>query len=174
MSEEEVKDEVEKSTNIDEIANDEKLIELDTPADPVKEKPTKSKKKEKKNKEDKKEEKDNKLPYKNMGARKIVLLVGFAFSTIGFALMAFSIATLLSPNEFATLSMFIPINITSCACSFVGMVLSVAGANTKKGLAKLSFFFATLGFILSAGMLVVMLIFKVFSLEGLSNIFNNL
>ena len=53
--------------------------------------------------------------------------------------------------------------ITAVVCAFAivvfGVVFSVAGANTKKGLARLSFFFGTFGFIFSAAFLVVVLFF---------------
>jgi len=100
--------------------------------------------------------KQPKQPYKNMKTRKIVLLIGFLISFVGFALMAFSLVSLLVPNTFATIKLFIPIDIASCAASFVGAVFAIAGANTKKSIARLSFFFAILGFVISSAMLVIM------------------
>lgn len=147
------------------LFQDEKLTELKPDKEIQEEKPAKKEQKKKSSKKDKKEEK--KEPYRNMAARKIVLLIGFILSSAGFAMMVFSAVSLFVPNDFANISIFIPVDIVACALSFAGMVLSVAGANTKKGIAKLSFLFAILGFIISAGMLVVMLASQLLPLQAI-------
>lgn len=148
------------------LFQDEKLTELTEEKEIQEEK--EPEKKTKSSKKKKKEEK--KEPYKNMKARKIVLLIGFILSAAGFALMAFSAVSLFVPNDFANIELFIPVDIVACAVSFVGLILSVAGANTKKGLARLAFFFAVFGFIIAAGMLVVMLSSQLLPLQAIERV----
>ena len=47
------------------------------------------------------------------------------------------------------------------AC-FIGIVFAVAGANTMKGIARLSFFIGSVSFIIGAALLIVALFFKTF------------
>lgn len=103
-------------------------------------------------------------PYSNMNARKIVLFVGFFIALAGFICALFATLILFFPDLNA-ISSILPVQlikilyIMSLALDFVGCVLCVAGANTAKGLAHLSFFLAVISFIISAGFLVVILFF---------------
>lgn len=103
-------------------------------------------------------------PYSNMTARRIVLLVGFFITLAGFLCALFASLILFFPDMNA-IDSILPVEliktlyILSLALDFVGCVLCVAGANTSKGLARLSFFLAVVSFIISAGFLVVILFF---------------
>lgn len=103
-------------------------------------------------------------PYSDMAARKIVLILGFLMTLLGFLAMVYSSLVFFFPaanfiKSILAADLTKGLYIASLALSFVGVVFSVAGANTKKGLARLSFFFGTFGFILSAAFLVVVLFF---------------
>ncbi len=107
---------------------------------------------------------ENYQPYKNMKARKGVLLWGFFSSLAGFALIVFTslvfFAPQLFPNDFVTFEASLYLIITSLALCFVGAVFSVTGANTAQSLARFSFFLCSIGFVWGAGMLTVALAFK--------------
>ncbi len=107
---------------------------------------------------------ENYQPYKNMKARKGVLVVGFLSSLVGFALIIFAslvfFAPQFFPDSFLPFQTTIYVIIASMILCFVGAVFSVAGANTAKGLAKFAFFLCSMGFIWGAGMLTVALAFK--------------
>ncbi len=103
-------------------------------------------------------------PYSDMAARKIVLILGFVMTLLGFLIMIYASLVFFFPAANFVKSVLAGdlvrgLYISSLALSFVGVVFSVAGANTKKGLARLSFFFGTFGFIFSAAFLVVVLFF---------------
>lgn len=106
-------------------------------------------------------------PYSNMAARKIVLIIGFVMTAVGFlatiyASLIFFLPVLNFAKNILAADLMKGLFIASMSLSFVGLVLSVAGANTMKGLARLSFFFGTMSFIVSAAFLVVVLFFKTF------------
>ena len=99
-----------------------------------------------------------------MAARKIVLILGFVMTLLVFLIMIYASLVFFFPAANFVKSVLggdlvRGLYIASLALSFVGVVFSVAGANTKKGLARLSFFFGTFGFIFSAAFLVVVLFF---------------
>lgn len=103
-------------------------------------------------------------PYSDMAARKIVLILGFVMTLLGFVAMLYASLAFFFPaanfiKSVLAFDLVKGLYIASLALSFVGVVFSVAGANTKKGLARLSFFFGTFGFIFSAAFLVVVLFF---------------
>ena len=103
-------------------------------------------------------------PYSDMAARKIVLIWGFVMTLLGFLIMIYASLVFFFPAANFVKSVLggdlvRGLYIASLALSFVGVVFSVAGANTMKGLARLSFFFGTFGFIFSAAFLVVVLFF---------------
>ena len=103
-------------------------------------------------------------PYSDMAARKIVLILGFVMTLLGFLIMIYASLVFFFPAANFAKSVLggdlvRGLYIASLALSFVGVVFSVAGANTKKGLARLSFFFGTFGFIFSAAFFVVVLFF---------------
>lgn len=103
-------------------------------------------------------------PYSDMAARKIVLILGFVMTLLGFLTMIYASLVFFFPAANFVKSVLggdlvRGLYIASLALSFVGVVFSVAGANTKTGLARLSFFFGTFGFIFSAAFLVVVLFF---------------
>ncbi len=106
----------------------------------------------------------NTQPYKNMKARRGVLLVGFLFSLLGFGLIIFAsllfFAPQFFPSNFLSFTTTIYIIAASMVSCFFGAVLSVAGANTIQALAKFSFLLCSLGFIWGAGMLTVSLAFN--------------
>ena len=99
-----------------------------------------------------------------MAARKIVLLVGFGISVVGFIAVLLAAIFLLVPG--INISGVLPIKlimgliITGLVGCFVGVVLAVAGANTKKSMAKFAFFLDTVAFIVAAAFLVIILFFK--------------
>ncbi len=103
-------------------------------------------------------------PYSNMTARKIVLLAGSFTVLDGFMCALFATLVLFFP-EINVVDTVLPIEliktlyILALALDFAGCILCVAGANTIKWLAHLSFFLAVLSFVISAGFLVVVLFF---------------
>ncbi|MDE6302632.1 MAG: hypothetical protein K2M36_03480, partial [Clostridia bacterium] len=107
----------------------------------------------------------NEQPYTNMAARRSVLLAGFVISIAGFILVLLGFLFLFAPS----------VNITSdsspsvvlawllacgIAAAFIGTVLTVAGANTNKGIARLSMFLSTISFIAGAALLAIILLFR--------------
>lgn len=111
-------------------------------------------------------------PYSNMKARRVVLVLGFVMTLVGFLIAAYAVASLFVPsiNVFRNV---MPINaicsmyVVSISFSFIGIVFAVAGANTQKAIARLSFFFGTIAFIGSAGFLVVLLPFNALTLGAM-------
>ncbi len=107
--------------------------------------------------------KDIREPYSNMGARKVVLMLGLALTICAAALVvlgAFNI--FVTPNMFHSqkpLDIILYLLAAGVIVAFVGLVFSVAGANTAKPLARLSFFLGVNAFIIGMAMLLVMLLF---------------
>ena len=115
-------------------------------------------------------------PYKNMAARRSVLYAGFIVSIAGFILVLLSFLFLFAPS----------INISGASspsvvlawllasgidAAFIGTILTVAGANTQKGIARLSMFLSTISFIAGAALLVIILLFRtVLPLDALSRL----
>ena len=104
-------------------------------------------------------------PYKNMKSRYIALAIGLALSIVSFvavvigALMVFVPGFNLSGVD-SPMNLLVILLSASIGCAFFGAILAVAGANTKKGIAQLAFFFCVLAFIAGAAMLTVTLFFK--------------
>lgn len=99
-----------------------------------------------------------------MPARKAVLIVGFVMTTLAIIATVYSSLVFFFPalnfsDAVIAVDLIKGLYIASLVLSFIGVVLSVAGANTMKGLARLSFFFGTFAFIFSAAFLVVILFF---------------
>lgn len=103
-------------------------------------------------------------PYSNMTAHKIVLFAGSFTVLDGFLCALFATLILFFP-EMNVIDTVLPIEliktlyILALVLDFAGCVLCVAGANTVKWLARLSFFLAVVSFIISAGFMVVLLFF---------------
>lgn len=118
---------------------------------------------------------ENTQPYSNMKARKIVLLIGFIVTFLGMLCALYASLALFVPSA-NFIKNALPYNvictfyIVSMSLCFVGLVLSVAGANTSKALARLSFFFGTVSFIVSAGFLVVLLLINFFPFGALGRL----
>ncbi len=120
-----------------------------------------AKKKTKKNVEEQKPYE----PYSNMGARKVVLFIGFAMSIIGFlvvlvgALFFFlpqlNVVEGVSPAKLLTAIFGLGV-----AVCFVSTVFSVAGANCKKIVARFSFLFDILAFVIGAALLIIVLFLR--------------
>ena len=105
---------------------------------------------------------EQKPVYSNMGARRAVLMTGFGLSIAAVILVALGALNMfVMPNMFKTAH---PINAVllvlaiGAALAFVGLVFGVAGANTNKPIARLSFFFSINAFIIAVGMLIVLLL----------------
>lgn len=98
-----------------------------------------------------------------MGARKAVLMIGLALTIAAAALVVVGALNIfLMPNMFGSdspLDIILYLLAGGVIVAFVGVVFSVAGANTSKPLARLSFFLGINAFILGMGMLIVMLLF---------------
>ena len=100
-----------------------------------------------------------------MGARRIVLLIGLVITILGFIAVLLGALVLFVPGfdivkgvrPITQLTYFMSAGIAAC---FVGVVFSVAGANTMKGLARLAFFLGAVGFIVGAALLVISLFFQ--------------
>ena len=110
------------------------------------------------------EEMQQTQPYSDMPARKAVLIVGFVMTTLAILATVYSSLVFFFPalnfsDAVIAVDLIKGLYIASLVLSFIGVVLSVAGANTMKGLARLSFFFGTFAFIFSAAFLVVILFF---------------
>lgn len=106
---------------------------------------------------------ETRRPYSNMGARKAVLMIGLALTIAAAALVVVGALNIfLMPNMFGSdspLDIILYLLAGGVIVAFVGVVFSVAGANTSKPLARLSFFLGINAFILGMGMLIVMLLF---------------
>ncbi|MBR4800982.1 MAG: hypothetical protein IK048_04880 [Clostridia bacterium] len=104
-------------------------------------------------------------PYTNMGARKIVLLLGVVITLIGFIGVLLGVLVLFVPGmnvlkDMRPIVQLIYLMAAGLSACFVGIVLTVAGANTMKGLARLTFFLGTVAFIVGAALLVISLFFN--------------
>lgn len=104
-------------------------------------------------------------PYSDMRARRGVLVSGFVFSLIGFALVLMSCLFLFVPtlNFAKDVSPTLLIKwllIAGISIAFISTVLTVAGANTKKSVARLSMFLSTTSFIVGAAILLIVLLFR--------------
>ena len=109
-------------------------------------------------------------PYSDMKARKIVLILGFALTIASFVAALCSSLLLFVPGNGAGFSAISALYVIAMSCAFVGIVFAVAGANTNKVIARLSFFFGTVSFICSAGFLVVLLLVNFFPFNALGTI----
>ncbi len=100
-----------------------------------------------------------------MPARRAVLWMGFALSIVGLVVVALGALFLFVPKmrfidgiqPALLLEIIFALGTGLC---FIAVIFAVAGANTNKGIARLSFFFGTLAFIVGAAMLVVILFFR--------------
>ncbi len=104
-------------------------------------------------------------PYTNMHARKGVLITGFTFSILSFALVLTGCLLLFVPslNIAANASPSILLKwllIIGVSAAFIATVFTVSGANTLKPIAHLSMFLSTVSFITGAALLVIILLFR--------------
>ena len=104
-------------------------------------------------------------PYSNMGARRIVLILGAVITLVGFIAVLLGALVLFVPGVDVIKNMKPIVQITylmavGIAACFVGVVFAVAGANTMKWLARLTFFLGTVAFIVGAALLVLSLFFQ--------------
>ena len=123
----------------------------------------------------KKEQAQNTQPYSNMKARRVVLVLGFVMTIISFvvaiyASLALFFPALCVPKDVLPFKSITTLYVVSMSCSFLGIVFAVAGANTQKAIARLSFFFGTVAFIGSAGFLVVLLLVNFFPFQAIGNL----
>ena len=117
----------------------------------------------------------NTQPYSNMKARRVVLVLGFVMTLLGFiaalyASLALFFPALCVPSDTLPFKTISTLYVVSMSLSFLGIVFAVAGANTQKAIARLSFFFGTVAFIGSAGFLVVLLLVNFFPFQALGNL----
>ncbi len=122
-----------------------------------------------------KEQAQNTQPYSNMKARRVVLVLGFVMTIISFAVaiyasLALFFPSLCVPKDVLPFKSISTLYVVSMSLSFLGIVFAVAGANTQKAIARLSFFFGTVAFIGSAGFLVVLLLVNFFPFQALGNL----
>ena len=115
----------------------------------------------------KKKKKSGKVqqPYRDMHARKSILITGFVIVLVGFVLTLYGALCLFVPdvNFFKKLySLYLIIGLLAGGvfAAFLGTVFTVAGANTKKSLARLSMFFGVNVFLIGAGILITVLFFS--------------
>lgn len=104
-------------------------------------------------------------PYSNMRARRDVLISGFILALVSFALVLTSCLFLFVPSinfiPKASPSVLLKwMLVAGISVAFVGTVLTVAGANTKKSLARFSMFVSTISFIVGAALLMIILLFR--------------
>lgn len=104
-----------------------------------------------------------KQPYKNMAARRTVLVIGLIVSIISLLLVAFGAMLFFIPsmNFFSAspLPVFMIIFGIGAGLAFVGLVFAVAGANTGKPLARISFALALIAFFVGMGFFIAGLLF---------------
>lgn len=109
-----------------------------------------------------------------MKARHVVLIIGLVLTLISFLCAVYASLALLVPavNIPGVLpyTVICTFYILAMCISFVGIVFAVAGANTKKPIARLSFFFGTVSFIISAGFMVVLLLVNFFPFGALGRL----
>ena len=99
-----------------------------------------------------------------MFARRIILLVGVV-TVIGFITVLLGALVLFVPGvdvikgtkPIVQITYLMIVGLVAC---FVGVVFTVAGANTMKALARLAFFLGTVAFIVGAALLVISLFFQ--------------
>lgn len=109
-------------------------------------------------------------PYSDMKARKVVLILGFALTIASFVSALCSSLLLFVPGNGAGFPVITALYVIAMSCAFIGIVFAVAGANTNKIIARLSFFFGTVSFICSAGFLLVLLLISFFPFNALGSI----
>lgn len=103
----------------------------------------------------------------NTKGKRATLAVGLVLSLLAFVITAYGTATFFLPKLDMLTNVGVYDFVRICyviglAVSFVGVILSVIGANGNVTMAKASFFFGTMTFILSAAFLVVVVLFHVF------------
>ena len=115
----------------------------------------------------KKKKKSGKVvqPYKDMHARKSILITGFIVVLVSLVLVLYGALCLFVPdvNFFKKLySLYLIIGLLAggVAAAFIGTIFTVAGANTKKSLARLSMFFGVNVFLVGVGILITVLLFS--------------
>ncbi|MEG1529159.1 MAG: hypothetical protein RR405_02295 [Clostridia bacterium] len=119
--------------------------------------------------------------YKDMKGRKIVLVLGLLMTIASFAIVVFAMLTLFIPNldikpiaGLTALAMNTYFYGIGVGLGFIGLVFTVAGANTAKGLARLSFLLGILAFLVGSAMLVITLFFKtILPIEAIQNLTGN-
>lgn len=121
--------------------------------------------------------KNGKQPYTNMGARKLVLFLGFVLCIAAFAIVLVGVLSLFIPNmslnvgDLTGLKSLTVIFACGLGLAFVGTVFALAGANTAKGIARLSFTLGLLAFIVAIAMLLITLLFKtILPIEALNRL----
>ena len=124
-----------------------------------------SKKKQKEENLDNNNKKEVKQPYSHMFARKIVLLIGLVITLLGFIAVLLGALVLFLPGinviqGMKPITQIIYLMAAGLVACFVGVVFAVAGANTIKPLARLSFFLGSVAFIAGAALLVICLFFQ--------------
>ena len=100
-----------------------------------------------------------------MFARRIILLFGVVVTVIGFIAVLLGALVLFVPGvdvikgtkPIVQITYLMIVGLVAC---FVGVVFTVAGANTMKALARLAFFLGTVAFIVGAALLVISLFFQ--------------
>ncbi len=113
-------------------------------------------------KDKKSEEKAIKVPYSNMPARIGVLIAGFTLTLIGFVAVGIGALFLfcgikVGANPTVTDAAFF---LVGTVLSFVGLIFTIAGANARKSMARLSFLFGLLAFLIGLGFAIVLLFFN--------------
>lgn len=104
--------------------------------------------------------------YKDMKGRKICLIIGFILCLDAFCLvlaamlMAFIPNLSVNPAGITQFELGIRLYGIGAGAAFLGLIMAVAGANTKKSLARFGFFFGILAFIVGFVMLIICLFFK--------------
>lgn len=115
----------------------------------------------------KKKKKSGKVqqPYRDMHARKSILVTGFVIVLVSLILVAYGALCLFLPNvnffkKLYSLYLIYGLLGGGVAAAFIGTVFTVAGANTKKSLARLSMFFGVNVFLIGTGILITVLLFS--------------
>ena len=104
-------------------------------------------------------------PYRDMHARKAILTTGFVIVLVSLILVIYGALCLFVPDanffkKLYSLNVIIGLLSSGIATAFIGTVFTVAGANTKKSLARLSMFFGVNAFLIGAGILITVLFFS--------------
>ena len=115
----------------------------------------------------KKKKKSGKVvqPYKDMHARKSILITGFVLVLVSLVVVLYGCLCLFVPdvNFFKKLNpLYLVIGILAggVAAAFIGTIFTVAGANVKKSIARLSMFFGVNVFLVGFGVLLTVLLFS--------------